>query len=106
MVAAHQADHMQADKSAALQREAALLEEKGRLKLALTTALEQTASTSGALAEAQGRLQEVTQQVRGKSRPADGKPSPGGHFFFCLATMFGSAPCLAALAEVVVFDSS
>lgn len=56
---------MQADNSAALQREAALVEEKGQLKLALTTALEQKASTSGALAEAEGRLQEATQQVCG-----------------------------------------
>lgn len=39
--------------------------EKGQLKLALTTALEQKASTSGALAEAEGRLQEATQQVCG-----------------------------------------
>ena len=72
VVTAHQADPVQADNRAALQREAALVEEKGQLKLALTTALEQKASTSGALAEAEGRLQEATQQVCGlrqTSRP-------------------------------------
>ena len=78
VVAAHQAEHMQAETSAALQREAALVEEKGQLKLALATALEQKASTSGALAEAEGRLQEATRQVWGlrqSSRAQDGKPS-------------------------------
>ena len=98
MVTAHQADHVQADNSAALQREAALVEEKGQLKLALTIALEQKASTSGALADAEGRLQEATQQVCGlwqNSCPQDCKPTyrshplPGNGCYYTLPRRIG-----------------